>query len=97
MTPSIAPEVERELIEGAVYYAREGGVELGRSFITEFERVVEFLGNHPQIGAEWRNGRRRFPLRRFHYSVIYYLRGEELRIVALAHHRRMPDYWAGRK
>ena len=97
MTPSVAPEVERELTEGAIYYAREGGAELGRAFIAEFERVVAFLCNHPHIGAEWRNGRRRFPLRRFRYSVIYYLRGEELRIVALAHHRRMPDYWAGRK
>ncbi len=43
MTPSVTPEVERELTEGAVYYAREGGAELGRAFITEFERVVAFL------------------------------------------------------
>ena len=97
MTPSVAPKVEWELTEGAVYYAREGGAELGRAFISEFERVVAFLCTHPRIGAEWRNGRRRFPLRRFRYSVIYYLRGDELRIIALAHHRRMPDYWAERK
>ena len=71
MTPSVAPEVEWELTEGAVYYAREGGAELGRAFISEFERVVAFLCTHPRIGAEWRNGRRRFPLRRFRYSVIY--------------------------
>ena len=43
MTPSVAPEVEWEPTEGAVYYAREGGSELGRAFIAEFERVVAFL------------------------------------------------------
>lgn len=35
-------------------------------------------------------------LRRFPYSVIYYIRAEELRVVALAHHRRKPGYWSGR-
>ena len=51
MTPSVATEVERELIEGALYYAREGGTELGRAFITEFERVIAFLGNHPRAAS----------------------------------------------
>ena len=41
MTPSVTPEVEWELTEGALYYAREGGAELGRAFIAEFERVVQ--------------------------------------------------------
>jgi hypothetical protein len=44
----------------------------------------------------WRNGRRRFSLRRFPYSVIYYLRDDELRVVAIAHHRQRPGYWADR-
>jgi len=96
MNPSVSPEADRELTEGAVYYAREGGSELGLAFIAEFERVLALLCNHWQVGAPWRTNRRRFPLRRFPYSIIYYVRDQELRIVALAHHRRKPGYWAGR-
>jgi plasmid stabilization system protein ParE len=70
---------------------------LGGVFITEFERALTLLCDHPELGAPWRNSRRSFPLRKFPFSIIYYLRGDELRVVALAHHRRNPDYRAGRK
>ena len=96
MIPSVSPEADRELSDGAVYYAREGGAELGLAFIAEFERALGLLCEQPQLGAPWR-GRRRFPLRRFPYSVIYYIKGNELRVIALAHHRRKPGYWAGRQ
>jgi len=36
-------------------------------------------------------------LRRFPFGIIYYSRGEELRVIALAHHRQKPGYWVGRK
>jgi plasmid stabilization system protein ParE len=96
MTPSVSPEADRELTEGAGFYAREGGSELGLAFIAEFERVLNFLSDNPRVGAPWRNNRRRFPLRRFPYSIIYYIRDDDLRVVAIAHHRQRPDYWANR-
>jgi plasmid stabilization system protein ParE len=96
MTPSVSPEADRELTEAAVYYAREGGRELGLAFVAEFERTVSLLCQHPTMGAEWRKSRRRFPLRRFPYSVIYYLHDEDLRVIAIAHHRRRPGYWSDR-
>jgi hypothetical protein len=37
------------------------------------------------------------PSARFPYSIIYYVRGDELRVIALAHHRRRPEYWVRRK
>jgi plasmid stabilization system protein ParE len=97
MTPSVGPDAERELTDGAVYYAREAkNADLGLAFIAEFERALDLLCAYPRLGAPWRS-RRRFPLRRFPYSIIYYVTGEELRVIALAHHRRKPGYWAGRK
>ena len=96
MTPSVSPEAELELTDGAVYHAREANAELGFAFIAEFERALNLLCMHPQLGAPWRN-RRRFPIHRFPYSIVYYIKGEELRVIALAHHRRQPDYWAGRE
>lgn len=96
MTPSVSPEAQRELIEGATYYAQHGGVELGSSFIAEFERSLEVLCTHPWLGSEWRGKKRRFPLRRFPYSIIYQLRPDEIRVIALAHQSRKPGYWQRR-
>ncbi len=97
MTPSVGSEADWELTEGAVFYAREANAEVGLAFILEYERALALLCDHPHLGAPWRNGRRRFPLRKFPYSIVYYVRGEELRVIALAHHRRRPSYWSGRK
>lgn len=97
MTPSVSPEADWELTRETVFYAREGGAELGVAFIAEFERALTLLCDHPKLGAPWRNRRRRFPLRKFPFSITYYTRGAELRVVALAHHRQKPGYWASRK
>jgi toxin ParE1/3/4 len=94
---SISPEAERELIDGAIFYAEQANTELGLAFIAEFERALELLREHPNLGAPWRAMTRRFPIRRFPYSVLYLVKGTELRVIALAHQRRRPGYWSGRK
>ena len=96
MIASVSPEADAELSAAAIYYAQEGGRQLGLEFIAEFERSIEFLCSHPGIGAPWRKDRRRFPLRRFTFSILYYIREDELRVIAVAHHRRRPGYWSGR-
>jgi toxin ParE1/3/4 len=97
MIPSVGPEADWALSEGANFYAREANAEVGLAFILEYERAPGLLCGYPHLGALWRNGRRRFPLRKFPYSIIYYVRGDELRVIALAHHRRKPGYWSSRK
>jgi hypothetical protein len=37
------------------------------------------------------------PLRRFPFGLVYRVDGSRLRIVALAHRRQRPRYWASRK
>lgn len=51
MSPSVSPEADWELTREAIYYAREGGAELGLAFIAEFERAVALLCTHPDIGG----------------------------------------------
>lgn len=97
MIASVSLEAERELIDGALYYAREANAEFGLAFITEFERSVGVLCTYPRLGPVWRGSARRFPLRRFPYSIIYQLRPDEVRVIALAHQSRRPGYWRGRK
>ena len=97
MIASVSSEADSELSREALFYAREGGAELGAEFINEFERALALVCEQPGLGAHWRSGRRRFPIRRFPFSIIYYTRGDELRVVAIAHHRQKPGYWVGRK
>jgi toxin ParE1/3/4 len=93
----IVPLALEELEDAAAFYSASANVELGRAFVAEFERAVERLLENPKLGAIFRGTRRRFLLRRFPYSVIYQILPEELRVIAVAHHRRRPGYWARRK
>lgn len=54
MNSSVSLEVQRELIDGALFYAREANAELGLAFITEFERSLGVLCNYPRLRPVWR-------------------------------------------
>lgn len=60
MNPSVSVDAERELIDGALYYARDAGPELGYAFVAEFERSLAVLCAHPHLGTVWRARTRRF-------------------------------------
>lgn len=96
MECSLAPEAERDLVEGGLYYSREGNADLARAFISEFERSAALVGEQPELGAPWRGKVRRFPLRRFPYSIVYYLGDGRIRILAVAHQSRKPGFWRSR-
>jgi toxin ParE1/3/4 len=93
---SVHPAVADELRETAKFYADRADQALGLAFIAEFERALNFLSNNPELGAVWRRTARRFPLRRFPYNLVYQVKPQELRIIALAHQRRRPGYWENR-
>lgn len=96
MIVSTHPLAEDELVDGAVFYAKEANPKLGEDVIAEFERSIGLLCVFPKIGAPWRGAMRRLPIRRFPYSIVYYESGDVLRVIALAHQRRRPGYWRGR-
>ena len=85
-----------DLAEAVRFYKREAGVGLARRFLSEFERVVELLEQHPGLGQPTNDGRRMHPLTAFPYSVIYRSDEEVLRILVVRHQSRDPDIGAGR-
>ena len=93
----LAPLALAELHDAAAFYALKANAELGLAFVAEFERTAHFVLANPLLGAVFRGNRRRYILRRFPYSIIYQVTAEELRVLAIAHHRRRPGYWSGRK
>lgn len=93
----VTPPALAELHDAAAFYSLKANAELGLAFVAEFERTAHFILDNPLVGAEFRRTRRRFFLRRFPYSIIYQITPDELRILAVAHHRRRPGYAAHRK
>ncbi|TAN79120.1 MAG: type II toxin-antitoxin system RelE/ParE family toxin [Gallionella sp.] len=92
----VTPPALAELHDAAAFYTLKANVELGLAFVAEFERTANLVLDNPLLGVVFRSTRRRYILRRFPYS-IYQVTAEELRILAVAHHRRRPGYWAQRK
>lgn len=93
----VSPPALAELQDAAAFYSLKANVELGLAFVTEFERTANLILTNPLLGAVFRGTRRHYSLRRFPYGIIYQVSSAELRILAVAHHRRRPGYWAHRK
>ena len=93
----IVPVALEELQDAAAFYAATANAELGLAFVTEFERAASRILVNPNVGAVFRGTQRRYVLPRFPYGVFYQVTSDEIRIVAVAHQRRRPGYWASRK
>lgn len=92
----IVPLALAELQDAAAFYKARANVALGLAFVAEFERAANLALENPLLGAVFRGNRRRYLFRRFPYSIIYQITNDELRIIAVAHHRRRPGYSANR-
>ena len=93
----IVPLALAELHDAAAFYTARANVGLGLAFVAEFERSTKLVLENPMLGAIFRGTRRRSLLRRFPYDIIYQVTANELRVVAVAHHRRRPGYWTHRE
>jgi plasmid stabilization system protein ParE len=96
MRISFNPLAERELNEAAQYYAIENP-DLGAAFLTEVERACQFLTEHAESGPLLQGSVRRRLLARFPYALLYSIRGDTIRILAVMNLRRRPGYWVGRQ
>jgi plasmid stabilization system protein ParE len=71
---------------------------LGWSYLEEVEHTVSFLIRYPEAGSKVRGSVRRLTLPKFSYSLLYRtLENDQIRILAVAHHKRRPQYWLDRE
>jgi toxin ParE1/3/4 len=90
------PLAEEELLDAVSYY-EEQETGLGLDYLSEVEHAVNFLVQYPEAGAKVRGAIRRLTLPKFPYSLLYRVLGEQLRVLAVAHHKRKPQYWVDRQ
>jgi len=96
VTPEFHPAAQEELA-AAVKIGDMRAAGLGLELLRETQRVVTLLCDLPDIGEPLDERYRRFPLRRFPFGIVYRIDGPLIRIVAFAHRRQRPRYWARRK
>lgn len=88
---------ERELVEAVEYYENERRG-LGEELLVEIEGAIVFLDRYPEAAPRVGRKVRSCVLPRFPYSLIYrQLATGQIRILAVAHHKRRPQYWTTRR
>lgn len=95
MNVSFHALAERELNDAAQYYELESAG-LGAAFLNEVQRCCDGIVEYPGAGLVMTGSVRRRLIRRFPYALLYRIRGQQLRILAVMNLKRRPAYWVGR-
>ena len=89
------PRARIELNETADYYEeRRNG--LGWEFLEEMQVTIRHILDFPDAWQPLSANTRRCLTNRFPFGVIYQVKKDEVRIIAIAHQSRKPGYWRGR-
>jgi plasmid stabilization system protein ParE len=94
---SFHPLALDEVIRAADWYRGKGSPQSARNFTQQVEAIIALVRKHPGIGKPTIRQTRSIAFDTFPYWLVYRIEGETLRILAFAHQRRRPRYWAGRR
>jgi plasmid stabilization system protein ParE len=90
------PEAAQE-VHGAVEWYRERSAEAAAGFVAELNHAIDQVAELPETWPPYKAKTRRFVFRVYPYSLVYRVVEGEVTIVAVAHAKRKPGYWASRK
>jgi plasmid stabilization system protein ParE len=96
MNYSFHPQAEKELEDIENYYdSKSKG--LGDRFRSEIETTISRIIKFPQGWHPLSQVVRRCRLTAFPYGLIYRVKNDQIRILAVMHLHREPKYWTDRK
>lgn len=95
MSVRLLEPAQSELEEAITWYAGQAPG-LGDAFLIETLKSIQLIEKFPQAWHPLTPHIRRCRLRRFPYSVVYTLEGDDLLVLAIAHQHRKPGYWRNR-
>ena len=96
MNYSFHPHAEKELEEIENHYDSIGE-ELGDRFRDEIQMTISRILKFPNGWQPLSSVVRRCRLKNFPYGIIYRVKAREIRLLAVMHHHREPNYWTYRK
>ena len=83
-------------LEDAVDWYSKISPELSKDIVEKYIDALNEVQNKPLLNPEMKGKYRKVNLKRFPYKLIYKMFPDEILIVALAAHKRKPDYWRKR-
>lgn len=97
----IHPEAEKEAEDATTWHGEQDPV-VGLEFARTYRAAIDDIAIHPRRYALTEDGpadrecRNVIQLGRFPYRIVYAIVEENILVLAVAHHRRKPDYWVRR-
>ena len=88
---------QAELEEAQAYYLQHATPRIAAAFVADYENSAGRLLAFPLAGAPVSKRLRILPMRHFPYSIVYQVGAEFVAVLAVAHQRRRPGYWGGRR
>lgn len=90
----ISRKAHLEYLEETAFYFERGGADLGGRFRASIQRALEVIreapGRFPRCaGPDYRC----VLVKGFPFTVIYRDLPNQIRVLAIAHHKRRPGYW----
>ncbi len=89
------PEAKKEF-DGAVDFYERNRAGLGLEFAEEVYATIARIIQFPDAWSVMSENSRRCMINRFPYGLIYQIKSNSLRIIAVAHLQRRPGYWKER-
>ena len=86
-----------EFIEAARWYTVEVGQFYATDFRNEVHRTLNLLCDHPTMGTPAKSNTRSMVVHRYPFFIVYRIDSDTLQVLAVAHQRRRPGYWIGRR
>lgn len=94
---SLSAEAQADADAVVDWYISEGAFIAAEDFTEELDGAIDLLNQFAALGENGMHHTRSLPLHGFPYSLIYRLRDDTVRVIAVAHHSRRPGYWVGRR
>ncbi len=96
----VEPEAEEDIAEGMAWYA-EQQPGLGAALLTEVDEALQGIQRGVHSGVRVPHVRTTLPVRRvllgrFPYAVVFLEHADRVHVIAVAHFKRRPGYWASR-
>ena len=91
----LRPEAERDLRNSFDWYEKQRPG-LGAQFIASIQAALDQIKVNPELHPIIYKNLRRAVIRRFPYSVFYFVFPEKIHVLAVLHHRRNPAGLAAR-
>ena len=93
--PRFHPKAAAEFTSPIAWYKQRSHRAADR-FEDEVEQALQRIGDNPQLYPRYDEVHRFAVVKRFPYSVVYRMLGDQQYVVAAAHSSRAPGYWRGR-